>query len=182
MKSTVQRARAGDSGAREAVVRCLTSRVNSCSRYYSRRCGVDVDDLRQEMWLGVFEALQRVDVSIGDPIQFLLSHGRFALLTSLRRRRKCSAGPDEAAEQVPVEGSLERNVIDGQVVQGFVSSLDTTAHRIVSCLLQGHSRSETAKLLGCTPANITYHLRRVESSLSALLAAESRAAYAGGAR
>jgi RNA polymerase sigma factor (sigma-70 family) len=166
MKSTIKQARFGDSRSREAVVRHLQPRVESCSRYYSRRCSVDADDLKQEMWLGIFQALERVDVSIGDPVQYLLAHGRFALLTSLRRRRVPNADV-EAAEQLPAMESVEQYVVEDQTIRGFVRALDDTANRIVSYLMEGHTRSDAARMLGCTPANITYHLRRVSRQLSA---------------
>jgi DNA-directed RNA polymerase specialized sigma24 family protein len=178
MKSTITRAKAGDARAKEALVSHLASRVTSCSRYYARRCGVDADDLQQEMWLGVFAALERVDVTIGDPSQYLLAQGRYALLTSLRARR-APGMPIEAAEGVADQGCLEASVIGGQTADAFVSSLQGQASTIVSYLMAGHSRSDAARILGCTPANITYHLRRVETDLAAALAVGgSRLAFA----
>lgn len=168
MKSLVLKAQSGSTKAKEQLVSLLSPRVQSCSRYYGRRCGVDAADLEQEMWLGVFRALERVDVSIGDPIQFLLSQGRFALLTSLRGRPQQGVSV-EAAESVPDDGSIERLVVEGQSAESFISSLDGTASKIVSYLLDGHSRSDAARFLGCTPANVTYHLRRVEADLTAAL-------------
>ena len=166
MKSLILKAQAGSPVAKESLVQFLSSRVESCSRYYARRSGIDADDLKQEMWVGVFAALERVDVSIGDPVQYLLVQGRFALLTSLRGRRP-EVAPLECEEQLADGECLERLVIEGQFAQAFVSSLDATASRIVGYLLKGHSRSDAARFLGCTPANVTYHLRRVESSLQA---------------
>lgn len=164
MLFTIAQARSGDPCARETLMRALARRVDSCSRYYARRCGSDADDLRQEMWLGIYAALERVDLTVGDPLQFLIAQGRFALLNYLRKqRRECV--PLEAVEELRADDSVEDDIVDLQLAESLVGSLDEKGRKILGCLLQGHSKSDTARMLHCTPANITYHLRRIEGSL-----------------
>jgi DNA-directed RNA polymerase specialized sigma24 family protein len=161
-------ARACDAPSRELVARLLARRVDACSRHYARVAGSDVDDLRQEMWLGIFAALDRLDPRIGDPAQFLLQQGRFGVLAYLRRERRLRAvvaldGEPEA------DVCVEDEAIHSQSVRAFLGATGEPGRTIVACLLAGHSRSYVARLLGCTPANITYHLKRVEARLASVL-------------
>jgi RNA polymerase sigma factor (sigma-70 family) len=169
MTHTIRHARFGNPLAREQLVERLESRVDTCSRYYARLTGADAEDLRQEMWLGIFAALERVDVRIGDPVQYLLQQGRFALLTYLRRERR--VGPSEALLEEPVgQNDVEDEALTSQSVLALLDGLGEPGRRIVGFLLAGHSRSDVARLLRCSPANVTYHLRRVEAQLGSMLA------------
>jgi len=166
MLGTITRACSGDTAACEALARALTPRVDSCSRYYARRSGVDEDDLRQEMWVGIFAALGRVDARKGDPMRYLVAQGRYALLSHLR-----GTDPEWTPLALPdeIEGgpSVEAEVLDSHMTERALDYLDEAGRIIVCYLLQGHTRSDAARLLGCTPANITYHLRRAQRGLSA---------------
>jgi RNA polymerase sigma-70 factor (ECF subfamily) len=55
--------------------------------HYARCSGEDADDLRQEAWLGLLEALPNLDVRIGDPEQYLVRYARWRLLDAVRRAR-----------------------------------------------------------------------------------------------
>lgn len=166
MLGTITRARSGDTAACETLARALSPRVDACSRYYARRSGADEDDLRQEMWVGIFAALGRVDAHKGDPMRYLVAQGRYALLSHLR-----GAGPAWTPLTLPDEIedglSVEAEVLDSHSAERALSLLDDVGRTIVRHLLQGYTRSDTARLLGCTPANITYHLRRAQRGLSA---------------
>jgi RNA polymerase sigma-70 factor (ECF subfamily) len=49
--------------------------------HYARCSGEDADDLRQEAWLGLLEALPNLDVRIGDPEQYLVRYARWRCST-----------------------------------------------------------------------------------------------------
>lgn len=168
MVRTIQHAGRGDARARERVVESLTSRVDSCSRYYARVAGADVDDLRQEMWLGILRALESVDVTIGDPSQYLLQQGRFALLTYLRRERRPRSSVPLEAEPVAFL-SVEDEAVTSRAAGELIEGLGDAGRQIVGFLLDGHTRSDVARIMSCSPANVTYHLRRVEARLGSML-------------
>ncbi len=167
----IHTARDGDTRARECLVDRLTPRVDACSRYYARVSGADPDDLRQEMWLGIFAALERVDLRIGDPAQYLLQQGRYALLTYLRKERRPAAVLVLEGEPT-ARASVEEEALDSQAVLAALQQAGEPGRQIIACLLAGHSKSDVARMLRCTPANITYHLRRMEARLAPWLEPE----------
>lgn len=168
MSHEIEQARTGDVYARERLVVRLTPRVDACSRYYARVSAADADDLRQEMWLGIFAALDKVDLSIGDPAQYLLQQGRFALLTYLRKERRPAAFMVLEGEQTAA-ASVEDEALDSQSVLAALRSAGEPGRQIIAFLLAGHSKSDVARILRCTPANITYHLKRIEARLGSVL-------------
>ena len=161
MRATIRRAKSGDRAAREALAAALRDRVRrACRRYASFLTHVEPGDLEQEMWYGVFSALPEVDLSIGDPSEFLLQRGRFAMLDSLKKRRQ-EPRPPEHFEQAPDRGNVERQVLGQRAVDELVHSLGERQQVIVSYLLQDFTRAEIARMLDCTPANMTYHVNRI---------------------
>ena len=100
MKSCYERARAGDPAATEAVVESLRPRLERMASYYARCSGEDPDDLLQEAWVGLLEALPLLDLGIGSPDQYLIQRARWRLLDAVKRARvrrwkrsdRCSSG------------------------------------------------------------------------------------------
>ena len=69
MDSCFERAREGDPFATEVVVSALRPRLVKMAAYYARCSGEDADDLLQEAWVGLLEALPNLDLAIGCPEQ-----------------------------------------------------------------------------------------------------------------
>jgi RNA polymerase sigma factor (sigma-70 family) len=132
------------------------------ARHYARRCGEDADDLLQEAWLGLLEALPNLNPTIGSAEQYLLRCARWRMLDSIRRvrRRRCNPLDPADAEQLPAppRGSPE----EGVVVEEFLAGLPTTQQALVRCLLAGLTWREAGARLGFTSANVAYHIRRVQ--------------------
>src|SRR5436309_9807678 len=100
MNSCYERARSGDPAAIDRVVESLRPRLTRMAAHYARRCGEDPDDLLQEAWVGLLEALPSLDVRIGSPEQYLLQRARWRLLDWVKRSRlrRC-ARLDPGAEE-----------------------------------------------------------------------------------
>lgn len=130
--------------------------------YYARCASEDPDDLAQEAWLGLLEALPRLDLSIGDPEQFLVRHARWRLLDSIKRARvRRAASLDDAAG---FENLLDHDCpeIHGRVwAAQFVQELPGTQKAVLQCLLAGLTWREAGAVLGCSSANIAYHVRQI---------------------
>ncbi len=164
MKQTIQKAKDGDAAAREALAAALRSRVRSaCRRYACFIPYVETGDLEQEMWYGIFAALPEIDLSIGDPSQFLLQRGRFALLDSLKKRRHDPREPEQF-EATPSSDDVERQVVGAQAVAELQETVGQRQQEIISLLLQDFTRSEIARRMDCTPANLTYHVGRISAA------------------
>jgi RNA polymerase sigma-70 factor (ECF subfamily) len=130
--------------------------------YYARRCGEDADDLLQEAWVGLLEALPSLDVRIGCPRQYLIQRARWRLLDAIKRARirRCApldedaagthaGGPEEAAGQADVDR--------------FLLELKGSHRQIVECLMDGLTWREAGSVLGCTSANVAYHMRQIRA-------------------
>jgi len=161
MNDRIEGARAGDPAALAAVVDRLRPRVERMAVYYARRCGEDADDLLQEAWLGLLEALPGLDVRIGSPEQYLIQRARWRLLDAVKRARLRRCAPlDAAAEELP-DGRPAGEASAGAAVGEFRGRLKRLHQEIVDALLEGLTWREVGGLLGCTSANVAYHVRQI---------------------
>ncbi len=122
--------------------------------HYARRTGEDADDLLQEAWLVFFEALPTVNLTIGQPEQYLLKRARWALLDTIRRARLRRADPlDDAPE--PADPAHDVPLDD------FLARLPDSQRAVATGLLAGLTFREIGQSLDCTSANIAYHVARL---------------------
>jgi RNA polymerase sigma factor (sigma-70 family) len=156
------RAQAGDRRAADAIVRGLHPRVSRMAAYYARVSGENADDLLQEAWVGLLDALPHLDVTIGTPEQYLLQCARWRLLDAIKRARVRRCLPlDEAAHETVADTATECTVTNLGTTE-FVQGLKTTQRDVLGCLLRGLTWREAGAALGCTSANVAYHVRQIQ--------------------
>ncbi|MCC6728512.1 MAG: sigma-70 family RNA polymerase sigma factor [Chthonomonadales bacterium] len=174
-------ARRGEPRAVESVAGALRARIERMAAHYARRSAQDADDLQQEAWLGVLEALPDLDVTIGVPEGFLLQRARWRLLDSLRRSRRAAALTLDEVGEVAAAHDEGRGIDERLVVMDFVRGLPEVQRAIVACLVAGYSWRETGKALGCTSANVAYHMRGIRKRYAAHFGAgDGATAHVGG--
>ena len=88
MNSQFARAQDGDPAAVAAVVEHLRPRLTRMAGYYARCAQENADDLLQEAWLGLLDALSELDMEIGSPEQYLIQRARWRLLDAVKRGRR----------------------------------------------------------------------------------------------
>jgi len=138
------------------------------ARFYARRSQEEPDDLLQEACIGLLEALRELDVTIGDPEQYLIQRARWRLLDAIKHARvRRPIMPDnicanccEAEEIFNVASPLE-DLPAALAVMEFAGHLKPTQRAVLSCLMSGLTWRETGCILGCTSANIAYHVRQI---------------------
>ena len=129
--------------------------------YYARRCGEDEDDLLQEAWVGLLEALPALDLDIGDPEEHLVKRARWRLLDAVKRARVRRCDPlDEEGADCPTVRVAEAAIATA-LVADFFSRLNPMQRAVVACLLAGLTWREAGRALGCTSANVAYHVRLI---------------------
>ena len=155
-----RRACAGEPRAVARVVDALRPRLTRLAAYYARRTGENADDLLQDAWLGVLEALPTLDVTIGSPEQYLLRQARWRLIDSVRRShaRRCVPLEEAALHMLVDEPDLAAMAWVGEFARG----LKTTPQAVLHCLLRGLTWREAGDALGCTSANIAWHVRQIQ--------------------
>jgi RNA polymerase sigma factor (sigma-70 family) len=136
----------------------IKSRIEKMAVYFGRQCGVDADDLRQEAWVAVLETLPNLDPTVGSPEQHLLKRARWRILDSIRwqRRRQHLALTD--LELNSASYLDPRSDVDLAELQ---SRLTPIQKRILRGLLEGYTWREVGDIVGCTSANVAYHVRRI---------------------
>lgn len=143
----------------------IQTRIEKMAAYFGRRCGVDEDDLRQEAWVAVLETMPRLDMSVGLPEQHLLKRARWRMLDTIRRQRRrqhlalADVHPGAASYLDP------RSDVDLGALQ---VRLTLVQQRILRGLLEGYTWREVGALVGCTSANVAYHVRRIREVYSEL--------------
>jgi RNA polymerase sigma factor (sigma-70 family) len=159
MRHDLTRARDGDPLATRAVVEALRPRISKMAAYYGRHSGEDPDDLLQEAWVGLLEALPELDLGIGSPEQYLIARARWRLLDTIKRARvrRC----DSLSDETPLRPAQPDASIASAAVSEFVRHLSTTQRDILLRLLAGLTWREAGESLGCTSANVAYHVRRI---------------------
>lgn len=156
----LERARDGDEQATRVLVESLWPRLARMASYYGRRTGEDPDDLLQEAWLGLLEALPELDMRIGTPEQYLIQCARWRLLDSVKRARvrRClplDNGPETLSE------SSDDHAVARACASEFLRELESTQRIVLDCLLDGLTWRETGQVLGCTSANVAYYVRQI---------------------
>ncbi|HOQ29790.1 MAG TPA: sigma-70 family RNA polymerase sigma factor [Armatimonadota bacterium] len=159
MNSLFERASAGDAHATRMVVDSLRPRLAKMAAYYARRTGEEADDLLQEAWLGLLEALPGLDVRIGSPEQYLIHHARWRLLDAVRRAStRRFASLDDSALEIEAR---EESPAGYACVAEFSRRLKPVQRQVLSLLVDGFTWREAGGTLGCTSANIAYHVRQI---------------------
>jgi RNA polymerase sigma factor (sigma-70 family) len=166
------RARAGDAVAQDRLRETLRPRLESLAGYYASRTGMDAADLLQEAWVAVFEALPTVDVNVGTPSQYLLKHARWQILDHIRwnKRRTHDALDDTLCETVEAAegtGSSRPSAADVEVkmmVEDLERRLNARQKDILHGLLDGRTWRQIGDSLGCTSANVAYHVRGIRAA------------------
>lgn len=160
MQSLFDRARDGDPNATAEIVYRLRPRLTRMVVYYARRTGEDPDDLLQEAWFGVLESLPALDTRIGSPEQHLIVRARWRMLDSVRRARirRCAPLDDAALDSAC---SPNPDPADSVCVAEFLGRLKPNQRAVALCLLDGLTWREAGDRLGCTSANIAYHVRQI---------------------
>lgn len=162
MKSAFARARRGEPAAVAHVVEALRPRLTRMAGYYARRADEDADDLLQEAWVGLLAALPDLDLGIGSPEQYLIQRARWRLLDAVKRGRVRRALPLEEAlrEALADPESGEPQAV--ALVADFVRHLKATQADVLECLLSGLTWREAGARLGCSSANVAYHVRQIQ--------------------
>lgn len=165
MLDELESARTGDPYSVACLAQRLRPRIERMAAYYARRCGEDRDDLLQEAWLGLLEALPGVDPAIGSSDQYLVQCARWRMLDAARRsrRRRCETldAADDTLCGAPEEASGHAHVGD------FLDRLKSTQRDILECLLDGFTWREAGAALGFTSANVAYHMRQIRARYEA---------------
>lgn len=139
----------------------LRPRLERMAGYYARRCGEDADDLLQDAWVALLDALSEVDLRIGNPEQYLIQKARWRMLDAIKRARIRRCAPLDQ-EWLPDHGDEPAEVAVADVAtREFIGRLTPTQTAIVACLLEGRTWREAGSQLGCTSANIAYHMRQI---------------------
>ena len=160
MNCCIEHARDGDPTAREALVDELRPRIASMAGHYARCTGEDPDDLLQEAWVGLLEALPDLNTCIGSPEQYLIRHARWRLLDAVKRARirRCLPLEETARDDIPHPESA----VESAFVSEFADRLKESQRAVLGCLLDGLTWREAGRALGCTSANVAYHVRQIK--------------------
>jgi RNA polymerase sigma factor (sigma-70 family) len=170
LTQTIEQARQGDELARQQISDMLRDRVVRTAGHYASLTGMDREDLQQEMWLGMLIGLQQVDVSIGDPLYYLFLRGKWRLLEAIRRSERERADSLETGVTVPDRIIFEDEVCSRWLTLKLARRLRGPQRAILQGLLQGQLQEELAQSLGCTAANVSYHVRKIREGYRALAA------------
>lgn len=149
--------------AAEALMTSVRPRLLRMAAYYAYTCQEDPDDLLQEGWAGVLAALPNLDIRIGDPQQYLLRYARWRMLDAVRRafaQRHVLLEHDDLERLLTTDETDE--VLEQVTVAAFLQQLTPVQQGVVRCLLRGFTWREAGDVLGCSSANIAYHVRQIK--------------------
>lgn len=135
----------------------LRPRIDRMARLYARYAREDPDDLMQEAWVGLLEGLRELDPSIGDGSQYLIKRARWRVLDAIKRARlrRCAS-----LENAPVDVAQIMEAGNSATTE-FLALLQPNQRAVLACLLLGLTWRETGKRLGCSSANVAYHVRQI---------------------
>lgn len=149
------------------VVPKLRPRIEKMAAYYARRCGEDADDLLQEAWLGLLQALPALDPRIGSPEQYLIKHARWRMLDSVKRARIRRCLPLEESGLPELAAPETDEALESATVREFAGQLKDQHRELLACLMDGLTWREAGTVMGCTSANVAYHMRQIRRQYEA---------------
>ncbi len=169
MKRLIRLAQSGDKRAKEELLARLRAKLSGMARYYARCSNEDYDDLLGEAWLAALEALEITDVTIGQPEQYLLKRARWRILDYIKwAKRRRHAEPLECEDIAETE-DMAPHVVDTALVDEVDAQLSATQQVVLRELLKGQTWREIAQVVGCSSANIAYHVRQIRRQCHGLL-------------
>jgi len=148
------------------IVDALTTRIDKMAAYFGRMCGVDADDLRQEAWVAVFEMAPHLDYTIGTPEQHLLKRARWRILDCIRSQRRRQHLP---LSEVEDHGVCDTDTWAEADLAQLNAQLTVIQRRILRALMEGYTWREVGGILGCTSANVAYHVRKIRALYNELV-------------
>jgi len=156
----------GDPRATRAIVDALRPRLCRLAAHYSRVTGEDADDLLQDALIGLLESLPGLDLAIGRPEAYLLQRARWRMLDTIKRQhlRKCLPLEDAEPEAVSARGDGPAATV---CVREFTGLLPSNQRAVLDCLMDGLTWREAGAVLGCSSANVAYHVRRIRKAYEA---------------
>lgn len=166
MKQLIAKAQMGCSRARTQLATLLRPRLMGIARYYSRKTGLDYDDLLQEAWCAVFEALPETKLDIGAPEEYLMRRARWAVLDYLKWSMRRQMDPLEDWNEGPPTMGPAGDAVTAVTVEKIAKALTPIQQNIVKLLLEGETCTSAAENLGCTTANVSYHLGQVRRQMA----------------
>jgi RNA polymerase sigma factor (sigma-70 family) len=167
MTPRIERAIEGDPSATAEVVEALRPRIAKMAAYYARCSGEDADDLLQEAWLGLLEALPNLDLAIGSPEQHLIQRARWRLLDAIKRQRVRRCASLDESDGALASSPVHETAVASACVAEFARHLKERQRAVLDCLLAGLTWREAGHALGCTAANIAYHVRQIQRQYEA---------------
>lgn len=158
------RVRAGDPQAVDAVMKLLTPRVQRMGGYYARRTGYERDELVQEGLMAIVEGMSAAAVRFEAPEMHLVRLARWRMLDWIRRsRRRRNAALEQECAAIDHELAQAGEQMD---VNQFVARLSPRQAQIACGLMDGWNWREVAAQMGCSSANLGYHLRKIRAEYS----------------
>ena len=168
MKALIAAAQTGSSRARAQLAAELRPRLASMARYYSRRGNLDADDLMQEGWCAIFEALPETRLHIGSPQEYLLRRARWAILDYLKWSLRRQMGALEDYQEADEGAETEAETVLRLAVDRLAEKMTPMQQSVLDLLIAGESCTGAAERLGCTTANVSYHLGQVRRQMQGL--------------
>ena len=110
----------------------------------------------------MLEMLPRLDTQIGSPDQHLLKRARWRIQDSIRSQRRRQHLP---LDEMDDSALLYRDSHSGlDLISELTSVLTPIQRRILRALIEGYTWREAGALLGCTSANVAYHVRKIKEA------------------
>lgn len=144
----------------------LGTRVARMARHYARRSGEDPEDLEQEAWLGLCEGLRDHDPRRGGMRGYLLRRAKWRMLDAIkyarvRKREALAAGTESALSPLELARPPTYCGESRAMALEFSAGLSPVQRAVLACLLDGLTWREAGARLGCSSANIGYHVQEI---------------------
>jgi RNA polymerase sigma factor (sigma-70 family) len=173
MRALIAAAQTGCTRARGQLAAALQPRLVSMARYYARRGNLDFEDLLQEAWCAVFEALPETRLHIGSPEEYLLRRARWAILDYLKWSLRRQMAPLDDHQSEGADSTSEAETVLRMAVDKLAERMTPMQQSVLDMLIAGESCTSAADRLGCTTANVSYHLGQVRRQMESLFAEEA---------
>lgn len=166
------------------IIRRNNGLIHQWARDYKNIPNMDEEDLVQEGVIACWKAVGYYNPAKGVKFVSCLKgfvKQRYNLIYNQETRKKRFDGYTTESYEYLVEmgvdglsltpNKLYTDTFTAIEIQEFLLSLQGRTKEVMAHLLAGYSKSDTARILGITPASTSFHIKKIQTSLNVYMGA-----------
>lgn len=140
----------------------IEDRINYVALAIAYQQGMDVCEVRQQMWLELMERATDTDF-MARPVNQIVNKLSWEVRSYYRHERRRETREQQAGTPFTTQ-TLDDSMWLSEAVEDVISALGGKAETVARHLMAGQSKRETADTMGLLPSNVTYYVVKLRAA------------------